>query len=55
MKQDPACTWSLWSLTAASFQPEGKSKGLQERQEPCSFWGLSLWGPQLVSLGSQSP
>lgn len=38
MKQDPACTWSLCSLTAAS-------SSLQESKEPWSFWGLSLWGP----------
>lgn len=55
MEQDPACTRSLRSLTAASSPARRKSKGLQERQEAWSFWDLSLRGPQLVSLGSQSP
>lgn len=27
MKQDPACTWSLWSLTAASSPAPGEEQG----------------------------
>lgn len=42
MKQDPACTWSLWGLTAASSPARGEEQG-----ETWSFWNLSLWSPQL--------
>lgn len=55
MKQDPAAPGACGASLLPPPQPEGKSKGLQERQGTWSFWDLSLWGPQLVSFGSQSP